>query len=148
MKPQEEDMYPELSSWILNQEQWTLSELVHSVNSSDLITLSSVKLEQEITGLKVTIQKELNLLTQSSMLQEKKLKDVIVFKDSKSPTHWEVEQGLEWVPSLSRRSEKNIPIELCKPSLLYPLLKCQTQSLNPTTPPSQSINWLKMLMNA
>ena len=87
MKPQEEDMYQELSLWILNQELWTLLELDHSVNFSDQIILFSDKLEQEITGLKVTILKELNLLTQSSMLLEKKLKDVIAYKDSKSLTH-------------------------------------------------------------
>ena len=86
MKLLEEDMSQELFLWILNQEQWTLLELDHSVNFSDQITSSSVKLELEITGLKVTILKELNLLTQFSMLQENKLKDVTVFKDSKSLT--------------------------------------------------------------
>jgi hypothetical protein len=30
------------------------------------------------------------------MLLEKKLKDVIVFKVSKSPTHWEEELDQEW----------------------------------------------------
>jgi len=86
MKLLEEDMSQELFLWILNQEQWTLLELDHLVNFSDQITLSSVKQELEIIGLKVTILKELNLLTQFSMLQENKLKDVTVFKDSKSLT--------------------------------------------------------------
>jgi hypothetical protein len=40
----------------------------------------------------------LNLLTQSSMLSEKKLKDATAFKDSKSPTHWEVVLDQEWEP--------------------------------------------------
>jgi len=30
------------------------------------------------------------------MLSEKKLKDVTVYKDSKSPTLWEEEQDQEW----------------------------------------------------
>jgi len=86
MKLLEEDMSQELFLWILNQEQWTLLELDHSVNFSDQITSFSVKLELEIIGLKVIILKELNLLTQFLMLQENKLKDVTVFKDSKSLT--------------------------------------------------------------
>jgi len=86
MKLPEEDMSQELFLWILNQEQWTLLELDHSVNFSDQITSFSVKLELEIIGLKVIILKELNLLTQFLMLQENKLKDVTVFKDSKSLT--------------------------------------------------------------
>ena len=56
----EEDMSQELSLWILNQVPWTLSELVHSVNSSDQITSFSDKPEPVITGLKVTIPKVLN----------------------------------------------------------------------------------------
>jgi len=86
MKLLEEDMSQELFLWILNQEQWTLLELDHSVNFSDQITSFSVKPELEIIGLKVIILKELNLLTQFLMLQENKLKDVTVFKDSKSLT--------------------------------------------------------------
>ena len=59
-KPPVEDMSQEQSLWILNPEQWTPLELVPSVNSSDLTTLSSDSLEQETTGLKATILKELN----------------------------------------------------------------------------------------
>jgi hypothetical protein len=81
------DMSQELSLWISNQVQWTPLELVLSVNSSDLITSSSVKLVLVTTGPRVTTLKELNLLTPYSMLLEKKLKDVIVFKDSKLLTH-------------------------------------------------------------
>jgi len=86
MKPLEVDSSQELSLWILNQEQWTPSELDHSVNFSDLITLFSDKLVPVTTGLKVTILKVLNLSILYSMLLEKKLKVVIVYKDSKSLT--------------------------------------------------------------
>lgn len=87
MKQLEEDMSQEPSLWILNQEQWTQSELDHSDNYSDQITLCSDKPEPETTGPKVTTLKELNSLTQSSMLPENKLKDATVFKASKSLTH-------------------------------------------------------------
>jgi len=89
-------MSQELSLWILNQVPWTLSELVHSVNSSDQITSFSDKPEPVTTGLKVTILKELNLLTQFLMLSEKKLKDVIAYKDSKLPTLLEEVPDLVW----------------------------------------------------
>jgi len=82
-----EDTFQEPFLWILNQELWTLSELDHSDNYSDQITLFSAKLEQETTGLRDTILKALNLSIQCWMLSEKKLKDVTVYKDSKSPTH-------------------------------------------------------------
>ena len=82
----EEDMFQELYLWILNQEQWIQLELDHSDNSSDPITSFSDNLELETTGLKVIILKELNLLIQFSMSLENKLKDAIVFKDSKSLT--------------------------------------------------------------
>jgi hypothetical protein len=90
-------MSPELSLWISNQEQWTLLELVLSVNSSDLTTSSSVKLVLVTTGPRVTIPKVQNLSTPYSMLLEKKLKDAIVFKVSKSLTHSVVEQDQVWV---------------------------------------------------
>ena len=79
-------MFQELSLWILNQVPWIPSEPVHSVNSSDQITSFSDKPEPVTTGLKVIILKELNSLTQFLMLSEKKLKDVIAYKDSKLPT--------------------------------------------------------------
>ena len=59
-KPLVEDMSPELSSWISNQELWIQSEPDLSVNSSDLITSSSDKPELETIGLKVIILKVLN----------------------------------------------------------------------------------------
>jgi len=67
-KPPEEDTSQELSWWIWNQELWTQLELDHSVNYSDQTTSFSDKPEPETTGPKVTIPKELNWLTQSSML--------------------------------------------------------------------------------
>ena len=91
-------MSQELFLWIQSQEQWTQSEQDHSDNSSDQTTSSSVKPEQVTTGPKDIILKELNLLTQFSMSSEKKLKDVTVYKDSKSPTLWEEEPDQEWEP--------------------------------------------------
>ena len=89
-------MSPEPFLWTQNQEPWTQLELDHSVNSSDLIISFSDKPEPVITGLKDIILKELNLLIQFQMLLEKKLKVVIAFKVSKSPTLWEEEQDLVW----------------------------------------------------
>jgi len=60
MKPLEEDMSPEPSSWILNPVPWIQSELDLSDNSSDLIISFSDKLEPEIIGLKDITPKELN----------------------------------------------------------------------------------------
>ena len=89
-------MYLVLSLWILNQVPWTPLEPVHSVNSSDQITLFTDKLEQVTTGLKVIILKELNSLIPFLMLSEKKLKVVIAYKDSKSPTFLVVVPDLVW----------------------------------------------------
>ena len=66
------------------------------VNFSDQITSFSAKPEQETTGLRDTILKELSLLTQFSMLSEKKLKDATASKDSNSPTLLEEELDQEW----------------------------------------------------
>ena len=96
-------MYQELSWWILNQEPWTPFVQDHSDNYSDQITLFSDKPVQETIGPKVTILKVLNLLIPSSMLLEKKLKDVTAFRDSKSPTPLVVVLDLVWVPFLSPR---------------------------------------------
>eukprot|EP00339_Tiarina_fusa_P008129 CAMPEP_0117026100 /NCGR_PEP_ID=MMETSP0472-20121206/19212_1 /TAXON_ID=693140 ORGANISM="Tiarina fusus, Strain LIS" /NCGR_SAMPLE_ID=MMETSP0472 /ASSEMBLY_ACC=CAM_ASM_000603 /LENGTH=78 /DNA_ID=CAMNT_0004732995 /DNA_START=238 /DNA_END=475 /DNA_ORIENTATION=+ len=65
-------------------------------NYLDLITSSSDKPEQETIGLKVTILKELNSSTVFLMLSEKKLKDVIASKVSKSLTLWEEELVPVW----------------------------------------------------
>jgi len=48
------------------------------------------------------------------MSLEKKLKDVIAFKDFKLLTHWEEEQDQEWEHSWSQKLEKNIQIESWK----------------------------------
>ena len=66
------------------------------VNFSDQTTSSLVKPELVTIGQKDIILKELNLLTQSLMLSEKKLKDATVFKVSKSLTLWEVVPDQEW----------------------------------------------------
>jgi hypothetical protein len=81
----------------LNLVPWIPLELDHSVNSSDQITSFLDKPELVTIGLKVTILKELNSLTQFLMLSEKKLKVVIAYKDSKSPTLLEVVPDLVWV---------------------------------------------------
>jgi hypothetical protein len=53
------------------------------VNFLDQTTLYLDKLELETTGLKDIILKELNSSILFSMLLEKKLKDVIAYKDSR-----------------------------------------------------------------
>ena len=89
-------MSQEPSSWILSPEPWTQSELDLSDNSSDLITSCSDSQEQETTGPRVTILKALNLLIQYSTSLEKRLRVVIVYKDSRSPTHSEEVLAQEW----------------------------------------------------
>merc|ERR1711881_469904 len=66
-RPPVEDTSQEPSLWILSQEPWTLSELDHSVNSSDQTTSFSDKPELVTTGPRVTTPKVLSSLTQSSM---------------------------------------------------------------------------------
>ena len=109
------DLYQELYLWILNQELWIPFVLDHSVNYLDQITSSSDNPEQEITGLKDTIPKVQNLLIKYLMLSEKKLKDVTVYKDSKSATPLEVVLDLVWEHFLLQKSEKNILTESWKP---------------------------------
>ena len=70
--------------------------LDHLDKSSDQITLFSDKLELEIIGPRVTILKALNLLIQYSTSLEKRLRVVIVYKDSRSPTHSEEVLAQEW----------------------------------------------------
>jgi hypothetical protein len=62
------DSYQEQSLWILNLEQWTLSELDHSVNFSDQITSFSDKLVLVTIGLKDITLKVQNLSTLFLML--------------------------------------------------------------------------------
>ena len=148
MKPLVAVMSQEPSSWTWNQEPWTQSELAHSDNSSDQTTSFSDKPEPEITGPKDITPKELNWLTQFLMLSEKKPKDATVFKDSKSPTPWEVEPDLVWEPFWFPKSEKNTQTESWKPSQLSHPQKFPTPSLNHTTLPCLSINWSKTPMSA
>merc|ERR1711898_10139 len=111
-KPPVVDTSQEPSSWILNQEPWTPSELDHSVNFSDQTTSSSDKPVPVTTGPRVTTPKVLSSSTQSSMSSERKLKVAIAFKVSKLPTPSEVVLDLVWEPSSSPRSEKNTQTEL------------------------------------
>ena len=94
-----EDTYLEPSSWTWNQEPWTPSELDHSDNFSDLITSFSDNQEPETTGLRDITPRELNSLIQFSMSLERKLKVVIAFKVSRSPTLSEVVPDPVWEPS-------------------------------------------------
>merc|ERR1712195_264188 len=82
-KPPVEDMFQEPSLWILNQEQWTPSELDHSDNSSDQTTSSSDKPVPVTIGPRVITPKVLSSSTQSSMSSERKPKVAIAFKVSK-----------------------------------------------------------------
>jgi len=147
-KQLEEDMSQEPSSWILSPEQWTQWELDPSVNSSDLITSFSDKLVLVTTGPRDITLKVLNLSTPSSTLWERKLKDAIVFKDSKSLILWEVVQDQEWEPFSFQKSERNTLTESWKLSPSFPPPRCPTPSLNPTTPLYQSTNWSRMQTNA
>lgn len=136
-------MSQEPSLWIWSQEQWTPLELDPSDNFSDLTTSSSVKPEPETTGPRDITLKELNSLTQSSMLPENKPKDATASKVSKLLTLWEEELDQEWEPFSSPRSEKNIQTELWKLSPLCHHQRSQTPLLSHTTPPYLSISWSK-----
>merc|ERR1711998_354500 len=136
----------EPSSWILNQEPWTPSELDHSVNSSDQTTSFSDKLVPVTTGPRVTTPKVLSSSTPSSMLSERRLKDVTAFKVSKLPTPSVVVLDPVWEPSSSPRSEKSTQTES------WPLSpSCHHQRyliplLSHTMPPFQSISSSKTPM--
>merc|ERR1712139_736738 len=145
-KPPVVDMSQELSSWILNQEPWTLSELDHSVNSSDQTTSFSDKLVPVTTGPRVTTLKVLSSLTPSSMSSERKPKVAIASKVSKLPTLSVVVPDPVWEPSSSPRSEKNIQIESWLLSQSCHHQRYLIPSLSHTTPPSQSISSSKTPM--
>jgi len=80
------------------------------------------------------------------MLLEKKLKDAIASKVSKSLTHSVVVPVLVWELFLSQKSEKNIQTELWKLSQSSHPQKSQIPLLNHITLLFQFINSLKMLM--
>merc|ERR1712228_877692 len=106
-KPPVEDTSQEPSSWILNQEPWTPSELDHSVSSSDQTTSSSDRLVLVTTGPRATTPRVPSSSTPSSMLSERKLKVATASRASRSPTPLVVELDPVWEPSSSPRSEKN-----------------------------------------
>ena len=141
-------MYPELFWWTWSQEPWTQWEPALSVNSSDQITSFSDKPEQETTGQRDITLREPNSLTLSWMSSERRLRDAIAYKDSKSLTLSEEALDQEWEHFLSARSEKSTLIESWKPSQLCLPPRCLTLSLSPTMPLFQSINWSKTQMNA
>merc|ERR1719263_913752 len=145
-KPPVEDTSQEPSSWILSQVPWTPSELDHSVNSSDQTTSSSDKPVPVTTGPRVTTPRELSSSTPSSMLSERKPKDAIASKDSRSPTPSEVVPDPEWEPSSSPRSEKSTQTESwpLSPSCHPP--RCLIPLLSHTTPPSPCISSSRMPM--
>jgi hypothetical protein len=118
------------------------------VSYSDQITLFSDKPEPETIGLRVTTLRVPNLLIQFLMSSEKKLKDVIVCRDSRSPIHLEVVLDQVWEPSSSLKSEKSTLIESWKPSPLSHHPKCQIPSSSHIMLPSQSTNSSRTLMNA
>jgi len=146
MKPLEEDMSQELSWWIWNQEPWTQLELDHTDNCSDLITSSSDNQELVTTGPRDTTLKVLNWLTLSWIWSERKLKDVIAYKVSRSSTLWEEVLDLVWELFWSPRSRKNTLIEWWKLSPLSHLQKCLTPSLNHTTALFLFTSWSKTPM--
>ena len=146
MKQLVEGMSPEPSSWTWNPVPWTQSELDPSVNFSDQTTSSSDNPELVTTGLRAITQKVLNSLIQFLMSLERKLKDAIVYKVSKSLTLSVVVLDPVWEPSSSQRSEKNILTESCAHSPLCHPPRSQIPSLNPTTLPSPSTSWSKMPM--
>jgi len=118
------------------------------VKSSDQITSFSDRLVLVTIGLKVITLKVLNLLIQFSMLSVRKLKVVIVSKDSKFVTHSVVVLDLVWELYSSQKSEKNTQIESWKLSQFSHHQRSLIQSLNHTMLPSQSINSLKMPMKS
>ena len=76
----EANMCQEPSWWIWNQEPWTASGLVLMELSFVLTTSSLDNLELGTTGPRVTTPRGQSWWTVSSMLSEKRLKVVIVFR--------------------------------------------------------------------
>ena len=116
------------------------------VNYLDQIISFSVKLVLVIIGLKDIILKVQNLLTLYSILQEKKLKDVIVFKVSKLLIHSVVVPDLVWVHYLLVKLKKNILHRLLPLSQFSHLQKYPTLLLNHIMPHFLYINLSKTLM--
>ena len=95
-RPPEVGTSPEPSLWTSSQAQWTPSEQDHSVNCSDPITSFLVRLVPVTIGPKDITLKVPNSSIQCLMLSERKLKVVIVCRDSRSPIHSEVVLVQEW----------------------------------------------------
>ncbi|CAM6002599.1 unnamed protein product [Sphagnum balticum] len=131
MKPLEEDTSPEPSLWISNPEPWTPSELDPSDNSLDLTTSSSGKPELETTGLRVTTLRALNLSTLFWMLPERKLKDVIASRDSRSPTLSEVEPALVWETLLISKIREEYPDRIMETFSVVPSPKVSDTVVEP-----------------
>merc|ERR1711998_293649 len=112
----------------------------HSVNSSDQTTSFSDKLVPVTTGPRVTTPKVLSSSTPSSMLSERRLKDVTAFKVSKSPTPSVVVLDPVWEPSSSPRSEKSTQTESWPLSPSCHHQRYLIPSLSHTTPPFQCIS--------
>ena len=145
-KLQVADMFQEPSQLIQNQVQWIQSELVHSVNYSDQITLSSVNQVLVTAGLRVTTLKVLNQLMLFQMLLERKLNHVIAYKVSNQFTHQVVVLAQVWVPYYLQSSVKNIQIVSQLPSQLFHHQRFQIQLLNHTMLHCQSTNQLNQPM--
>ena len=145
-KLQVADMFQEPSQLIQNQVQWIQSELVHSVNYSDQITLSSVNQVLVTAGLRVTTLKVLNQLMLFQMLLERKLNHVIAYKVSNQFTHQVVVLVQVWVPYYLQNSVKNIQIVSQLPSQLFHHQRFQIQLLNHTMLHYQLTNQLNQPM--
>ena len=142
------DMFQELSQLIQNQVPWIQSELVHSVNYSDQITLSSVNQVLVTAGLRVTTQKVLNQSIQSQMLSERKPKLVTAYKVSNQFTHQVVVLVQVWVHYYLQNYVKNIQIVSQLHSQLFHHQRFQIQLLNHTMLHYQSTNQLNQLMKS
>ena len=139
-------MFQEPSQLIQNQVQWIQSELVHSVNYSDQIILSSVNQVLVTAGLRVTTLKVLNQLMLFQMLLERKLNHVIAYKVSNQFTHQVVVLAQVWVPYYLQSSVKNIQIVSQLPSQLFHHQRFQIQLLNHTMLHYQLTNQLNQPM--
>merc|ERR1712083_1220537 len=130
----------EPSLWILSQEPWMPSEPDHSVSSSDQTTSSSDRPVLVTTGPRAITPRVPSSSTPSLMSSERKLRAVIAFRDSRSPTPSVVALDQEWEPSSSPRSEKSTQTDRWLPTPSCHPPRCLTLSLSHTTPPSLSIS--------
>merc|ERR1712083_777911 len=92
------------------------------------------------TGPRVITPRVPNLLTQSSMLSERRPKVATAFEDSRSPTPSVVVPDPVWELSSSPRSEKSTQTDRWSPTQLCHPPRCPTLSSSHTTPPFPSIS--------